>query len=284
MILVTGVTGNIGGELARLLVGAGQQVRGLTRDVSKAPASLGAGVSLVQGDFARPETLPAALAGVEKAFFVANAGPRLAEVGGVFFDAARDAGVRHVVAVSSGTVEYEPPGAIGRWHLALEERLKATGLAWTMLRPGNFASNTLRWAPMIRTQGAVFAPHGDGKTAPIDPRDIAAVAFAALTGQGHERTTLTLTGSEVVTPREQVEKIGAVLGKPLRFVEVPEEGARAGMLRAGMPEVMADALLEVIRTGARSGKAFKTTTVRDVTGNVARSFDDWLRDHVAAFA
>jgi uncharacterized protein YbjT (DUF2867 family) len=109
------------------------------------------------------------------------------------------------------------------------------------------------------------------------------VAFTALTTPGHEGKTYVLTGSEAMSVREQVEKIGRALGKPLRFVEVPEEGARRGMMSSGMPEMMADAILELVRASTRPSESLVTTTVRDVTGVTARTFDDWLRDHVDAF-
>jgi uncharacterized protein YbjT (DUF2867 family) len=284
MILVTGATGNIGSALAKMLVEAGHEVRCLSRDMSKARAVLGNDLNVVVGDLERPETLLGALVNVEKAFFVSHAGPKLADLAGSFFDVAKAAGVRHVVAVSSATIAIEPSVAIGRWHLALEERLKASGLSWTMLRPGNFASNALRWAPMIRAQGAVYAPQGDGRSAPIDPRDIAAVAFAALTTTGHAGKTYVLTGSEILSVREQVEKIRKALGKPLRFVAVPEERARAQMLASGTPAMMVDAIMELVGEGTRPSGGYKTTTVRDVTGRKPRTFDDWVRDNVAAFS
>ena len=284
MILVTGATGNIGKPLTERLVSAGHKVRVVARDVGKAAAALGAAVHVVAGDLTRPETLPPALEGVERAFFMSGAGPELSSIGAAFFDAARTAGVKHVVALSSGTVNFEVSTAIGRWHLEMEEKLKATKLLWTMLRPGNFASNTVRWAHMIRTQGSVFAPMGDGKSAPIDPRDIAAVAFHALTEEGHDGKAYTLTGSLPVSTREQVATLAKLLGKEIRFVEVPEAGARAGMIGSGMPEMMADAILELIRAGAGRDGSLKTDTVRDVTGREARTFEDWARDHAAAFA
>jgi uncharacterized protein YbjT (DUF2867 family) len=282
MILVTGGTGNIGGALAPMLVAAGEKVRALARDPKKASAALGPRVAVVAGDLARPDTFPAALAGVERAFFVTHAGPTAHDVGAAFFEAAKAAGVRHIVLVSSSTIEFEPPTAIGRWHGALEARLKESGVAWTMLRPGNFATNSLRWADSIRTQGSVYAPNGSGRSAPIDPRDIAAVAARALTSPGHEGKTYTLTGSELTTPRGQVESIGRALGKALHFVEVPEEGARAGMLKSGMPPMMVDAILELVR-GPR-GAELVTPTVREVTGKEARTFDEWVQENVSAFA
>jgi uncharacterized protein YbjT (DUF2867 family) len=281
MLLITAARGNIGRELVRLLHEAGHKVRAMSREPAK--ARFGAGVEVVTGDFTRPDTLPAALAGVDKAFFATEASPELARLGGHFVDAAKAAGVHHVVAVSSGTIAMQPPVAIGRWHLELEERLKSSGLACTFLRPGNFASNTLRWAHTIRTQGAVYAPHGSGTSTPIDPRDIAAVAFHVLTRSGHEGKTYTLTGPDPLTPQEQVERIAKAIGKPLRFVEVPEEGARQGMAKSGMPAFMVEAILELIRGGTRAGAGVKTSTVLEVTGQEPRAFDEWAKDNAAAF-
>jgi uncharacterized protein YbjT (DUF2867 family) len=284
MILVTGATGNIGGPLTRMLVDAGHSVRAFSRNAEKAKSALPAGVAVAEGDLMKPETIAPALDGATKAFFVFGASPRLADIGGAFFEAAKAAGVRHVVCVSSYTIAIEPPAAIGRWHLALEERLLATGLAWTMLRPGNFSSNTLRWAPMVRAQGTVFAPHAGAASAPIDPHDIAAVAFHAITDDAHHGKTYVLTGEEMLTPPDQAQKIGAAIGKSVRFVEVHEDKARAGMVSAGMPEMMAEAILELIRWNTRPGGGFRTTTVREITGRAPRTYDDWVRDHKHAFA
>jgi uncharacterized protein YbjT (DUF2867 family) len=283
MILVTGATGNIGGPLTRMLTEKGHAVRALTRDANKAKSVLPAGVEVAVGDLTKPETLATALAGAKKAFFVFDASPRLGDIGAAFFEAAKAAGVRHVVCVSSYTIAIDPPATIGRWHLTLEDRLKATDLAWTMLRPGNFASNTLRWAPMVKGQAAVFGPHATSKSAPIDPHDIGAVAFHALTDDAHHGKMHVLTGEEMLTPRDQAEKIGAALGKPVRFVEVPEDKARSGMVAHGMPETMAEAILELIRWNTRPEGGLRTTTVRDITGRAPRTYDDWVRDHAAAF-
>lgn len=199
------------------------------------------------------------------------------------FESARRAGVRHVVFLSSATIHIEPPTQVGRWHLAGEEALKASGMAFTMLRPGNFNTNTFRWAATIRAQGKVFVPYAESRSTPIDQRDIAATAAAALTGSGHEGKTYALSGPEVLTPRRQVEILAATLGRPLELIEVPEAGARAGMVKAGMPEGLANAVLELMRAGAGEAHDLVTTAVRDVTGAPARTFETWARDHASAF-
>jgi uncharacterized protein YbjT (DUF2867 family) len=273
MILVTGATGNIGGPLVTQLLGSGERVRVRARDVARARARLPTTVDIVGAD----TPLVTALAGCDRAFFLDHAGPGLADAGAVFAAAARDAGVRHVVVVSSGTIEMQPPTRIGTWHLALEHAF--AGMACTFLRPDNFASNAQRWATMIRERGMVFLPNPDGRSVPIDPADIAAVAHAALVEPGHAGKTYTLSGPQVMTARDQVAALAEVLGKPVQLVAVPVERARAGMIGAGMSAEMADAVLELIGHEPRP-----TTTVREVTGREPRTFAAWAAEHRAGFS
>ena len=282
MILVTGATGDIGGEVVRQLVKGGEQVRALARDPAKATAKLPAGVEVARGDLLDEGSLRAAASGATKMFVMAHA-TDLPKVAAHAAAAAKDAGVRHIVLLSSSTVLLKPAVAIGKWHFAAEEAVEATGLGWTMLRPGNFASNALRWAPTIKAQGTVFGPEGAGKSAPIDPYDIASVAVKALTTPGHEGKRYVLTGTELMTAADQVAIIGAAIGKPLRFVAVPEAGARAGMMKAGMSEEIAEAILEIQRVGREGGDALVTTDVRHVTGAEPRTFAAWVQAHLAAF-
>jgi uncharacterized protein YbjT (DUF2867 family) len=279
MILVTGATGDIGGEVVRQLVAAGEKVRVLARDPVKA-AKLGPGIEVAHGDLLKPDTLPPAFAGADHVFLMAGA-PDLPAAAEHALAAAGPGGAKHIILLSSGTILMEPMGVIARWHLAAEQRLEASGIAWTMLRPGNFMSNSLRWAGMIKGQGAVFGPASGGKSAPIDPHDIASVAVSALTTAGYEGKKLVLTGPQTLGAAEQVEIIAAALGKPVRFVAVPVEAARAGMLRSGMDETMADAILELV---LHAGSERTTSTVRDVTGVEPRTFADWVRAHLAAFS
>jgi len=281
MILITGATGNIGREVRRLLEAQRVPIRILARTPSKL-GELPESSEVVQGDLWHPERLEAAFAGVDRAFFLFSAGERLPEVAPPVFSAAASAGVKHAVFVSSGTTLMRPPTAIGGWHLAAEEALRATGMAWTFLRPGNFASNTLRWAPTIKAKGAVYATGSGRSTAPIDPRDIAAVAVEALTSEGHEEEAHLLTGPEPMTAREQVETIGRALGRPLELVDVPRDAARAQMVERGMSEALADAVLEL--TGQDGGDREPVSrTVEEVTGRPARTFETWVRDHLDAF-
>ena len=282
MIAITGATGNIGAEVVRLLLEAKQPVRVLVRDPQKV-AHLEGRAEIVKADLSQPETLVSGFAGATKAFILVANIHEIPTAAGAIFQAAERAGVKHTVFISSGTIGISPPTVIGGWHLEGERLLKATKMSWTMLRPGNFASNSLRWAGQIKGQGSVFAAHANHQSAVIDPRDIAAVAAKALSSPGHENKTYTLTGPTPMTAAEQVQLLAAALNKPIKLVEVPAAGARAGMLRGGLTEQLADAILELTAPGHTIDQLV-TTTVTDVTGKPARTYAEWARDHATAFA
>lgn len=283
MILVTGATGNIGSEVVRLLQPTGERVRLLVRNPSKV-AHLGERFELVGGDLTQAETLPPALAGVTKLFLMAHA-ESLPQITERVLQAAQNSSLRHVVLISSSTIYLEPEVTIGRWHREAEELVKATGLTYTMLRPGNFASNAaMWWASSIRTQGAVFLQKNRARTAPIDPRDIAAVAACALTEPGHEGKTYRLIGPPPhLHATEQVQLIAEALGRPLRAIEVPEAAAREGMLRSGLPPYIVDAVTELFRSADQKGDEIMSDDVHMVTKKEPRSFAAWVRDHLDAF-
>jgi uncharacterized protein YbjT (DUF2867 family) len=280
MILVTGATGTVGGEVARQLIAAGQRPRLLVRDPKKA-RELEGKAELVQGDLAKPESLHSAFSGVEKLFLVsAGVEGRTLEKNAIA--AAKRAGVQHVVKLSVIGAD-QPVFTFARWHAEMEQALLASGLKWTLLRPGTFMSNALFWVDTIKSQGAFYDPVGEGRYAPIDPADIGAVAVKALTGAGHEGRAYTLTGPESLSLAEQAQKLSKALGKPVRYVEVKPEAARQGMLAAGMPAPYVEAILD-LSAFLRSGKAdVVLPTVEQLLGRKAGTFDDWARRHAAAF-
>lgn len=280
MILIVGANGTVGSQVVNQLVEAGRKVRVLVREPSKAPAH-GKGVEAVVGDLARPETLGGAFAGVEKVFLLSR-GPERLEINAI--DAAKAAGVRHVVKLSSmGFGPDRDALTIGNWHRAVEAHLEASGLAWTILLAGGFSTNALGWAQTIKTQGAAFAATGDGKVSVIDPRDIAAVAAATLTQPGHEGKRYELTGPEALSFAEQVALIGAAIGRPLRFVDVPPAAARDAMLSSGMPAPVAEGMLEVMAKIKAGSAETISPAVEQVLGRKPRAFTAWARENAAAF-
>jgi uncharacterized protein YbjT (DUF2867 family) len=281
MILITGATGNVGSPLVQQLVAAGHQVRAFSNDAA-ARQKLGDKVEIANGSFDDAASVEAALRGVDKVYLLAPASPDEPRWEANFIAAAVKAGVKHVVYHSVAGASYEA-NAFGKWHRAGEKALEASGIAWTHLRPVGFMANALGWAATIKSQGAVYMPCGEGKMAVIDPRDIAAVAAAALTTAGHEGKVYDLTGPAAITVGEQAQAIADAIGKPVKYVDVPDGAARDSMLSQGWPAVLADAMLEFTNLVRAGGAGHVTDTVKAVTGKAPRTFADWARENAAAF-
>lgn len=284
MILVSGATGTNGSALVEELAARGVPVRAMVRAPDKAGSVEREGVEAVVADFGAPETLDAALEGVEKAFVVTPPDPREPEWERNFVDAAKRAGVRHVVKLSVAGADEGAPVRFGRVHAEAERYLEGSGIGYTILRPTGFMQNTLAYAGSVSSEGRFYAPLADAKVAWIDVRDIAAVAAETLTGEGHEGKVYDLTGPEALSNREIAQKLSAALGKTVEHVEVSYEGAREAMVGAGLPEWLADGLIELNREVYEPGYAAQTANgVEEATGRRPRSFDEFARDHRAAF-
>jgi (4-alkanoyl-5-oxo-2,5-dihydrofuran-3-yl)methyl phosphate reductase len=281
MILVTGATGTVGRELVAELARRGAKVRALSRN--PAATDFPAGVETVAADLGDPGTLGHAMAGVQRVFMLATGLARLDHETNLVA-AARRAGADRLVKLSALTVE--DPAAddiITRWHRAAEQAVTDSGLAWTILRPGGFMSNTLSWAGMIRHQGHVFAPFADVRTPVIDPADVAACAAVALVEDGHRGQAYPLTGPELIGARDQAAVLGEVLGREIGITEIPAEAARQRMIKAGTPADIADAALTTL-AGAGTGPGARVyRAVQSLTGRPARPFRAWATRHAAAF-
>ncbi|MEU9713035.1 NAD(P)H-binding protein [Streptomyces sp. NPDC047967] len=279
MILVTGATGAVGREVAVLLAAAGP-VRILARRPERLTVR-GEGVEVVEGGYGDGPALDRALRGVDAVFLVTNSptepdDERVAR-------AAEAAGVRHLVKLSMMAVE--EPGAddfITRRQRQNEQAIRESGVPWTFVRPRTFMSNTLSWAPGIRSAGVVRALYGDAPVACVDPRDVAAVAVAVLTGTGHEGRAYAVSGPEAITAREQTAQLSRVLGRPLRFEELGLDAARTALL-AKYPRPVAEAFLESAERQRTGAKAAVVPTVQELTGRQARSYRTWSADHAGAF-
>ena len=281
MILVTGATGNVGSEVVQQLASSGHKVRALVRakdEATKFPTT----VDAVVGDLDNVESLVNAMKGVDKVYLLAPLTPALIKQESNAIEAAKRSKIKHVVKHSVLGAQYEAIG-LGKWHRAGEKTLEASGLAWTHLRPSGFHSNALYWTQTIKSQGAVYQPSGDGKLGLIDPRDIGAVAVKVLTESGHEAKSYELTGPAALSAAEQCDVIGRVLGKPVKFVDVPAQAARESMLGMGMPAQIADLMIEFMGLVRAGQGALVTDTVQKLTGRAPRTFEAWVKDHVAAF-
>ncbi|MGK8491585.1 NAD(P)H-binding protein [Nocardia asiatica] len=272
MIVVTGATGNVGQPLVQALVRAGEPVTAVSRSAVGVPA----GVRHHQADLTEPQSLEPALRGAA-AIFLLTSPDFLAANGDLdaVLDVVRAAGVPRVVLLSSLGV------GTGRHPSVLEDAVVQSGLEWTMLRPGNFDSNSLQWADMVRTQRVVAAPFGDVAIPAVDPADIAEVAAIALREPGHRGSIYTLTGPEPISPRQQAAAIGSALGEPVRFVERSRAEARTQMLTY-MPEPVVEATLGVLGTPSAAERAVSPDIER-LLGRPPRTFSEWVARTITAF-
>jgi uncharacterized protein YbjT (DUF2867 family) len=279
-VLVIGATGNVGRHVVEALRQAGAPVRALARRPEA--AGLPADVEVIAGDLTTPESLDPALEGIEAAFLLWTAPPATAEavVGRIAMRA------RRIVLLSSPHQTPHPffqqPNPLARFHAELDRLVSGAGVEWTILRPGMLASNTIGWwAEAIRKGDVVRWPYAEAETAPVDERDIAAVASRALIEEGHARQSYVLTGPESLTHLAQVEGIGEALGRRLRFKELSPEGFREAT--AGRWPERAVEMLLTAWNATLGRRAYVTSTVAEVTGTPARSFRDWARNHTGAF-
>ncbi|MFF0343213.1 SDR family oxidoreductase [Kribbella sp. NPDC004875] len=264
MIVITGATGNVGRPLVQTLTAAGEEVRAVSRTSDSYPA-----------DLSRPESLKPALDGAKAVFLLTAAGflanGNLADV----IDVVRAAGVPRVVLLSSQGV------GTGRHPKNLEDAVTESGLDWTILRPGNFASNAYQWAESIRTQRTMAAPFVDVSLPAVDPQDIADVAAAVLRDPSHTNAIYTLTGPAPISPRQQAQTIETAIGEPVHLVELSRDEARAGMLDF-MPEPVVEATLAVLGTPTAEEQRVQND-ITDVLGRPARTFADWVSRNIQAF-
>ncbi|MFF4048365.1 NAD(P)H-binding protein [Streptomyces chartreusis] len=281
MILVTGATGTIGSEVVRQLAARGEKVRALTRD--PAAARVPSGVEAVPGHPGDRASVEGAMAGVAAAFLVGVFGPDDAGRDRGLVEAARAAGVRRIVKLSSiGTGDPRLAG-FGRWHLPGEEVVRGSGLEWTVLRPSSFASNTLAWADAVREGTPAPNPMGEGQQGVVDPRDVAEVAVRALLEPGHTGRTYTLTGPETIGASGQAAVLGEILGRPVTLLSLTVDQRREQLLGAGLGVDYADSLMAGARFIEEGGNAVVTDDVPEVLGRPARSYREWAEDHRTAF-
>ncbi len=283
MILVTGATGTIGRPLVDLLVDQGAKVRAVTRHPQA--ANLPAHVEVVEGDPARPDTIAPFLEGVAGLFLHPRAVgiPAAAEL----LALARQRGVQRVVTLSAMNVDdpldQQPSRYNGDRNKEVEDAAVASGLEWVSLRASSFAMNTLlAWGAQIRAGDIVRYPYASFAEALIHERDLAGVGVRALLTDELVGQRPVLTGPQSLTHEQMVAIIGEVIGRPLRYQELPPEAARQGMVQQGIPEPFVQALMARYAREV-SQPAPVTGEVARVLGRPARTYAEWVADHADAF-
>jgi len=278
MILVTGATGTVGNTVARILAGTGETVHVLARNPER--ASFPNGVSVVRGDFTDPSTLEAAAHDADAIFLMLPAMDSKLE------QAVAQAAphVKRIAFLSSALVSIDTSRAsfIARQHASIEDAIKASGVDWTILRPGYFAANALRWwLPQLQKSDTLRWPFPGARFAPIHERDMAEIAVLGLRDSAHAGKTYDLTGPEAITAAEQLFAIARATHRDLRWEEAQGDAARAAL--AFLPPPLLEGILASWER-ATYEPPFVTDTVARVLGKPARSFEQWAGDHADAFA
>jgi uncharacterized protein YbjT (DUF2867 family) len=275
MILVIGATGTVGSEVVRQLVATGERPRALVRDPATARQRLGDQVEHVVGDLDRPETIAAALAGVDRVFLLTTQSSRQPEWERAVIGAAARAGVGQLVKLSVFRADEQSPLQVARQHGQAERVLAQSGLAATILRPVFFMQNLLA---MVH-DGAIATAAGDGRVAMVDARDIAAVAVATLTGGGHAGKTYTLTGPEALSFYQVASVLSRQTGRPLRHVRVPPDKVRVALQGRGVAAWYADDMAKLHSMLAVGYEEVVTDDIHRVTGRPPRTLAQFAGDH-----
>ena len=280
MILITGASGNVGKEVLKQVAATGAKVRAAFQTVTKAAAAP-SGVEIATMDYNKPETLQAALKGIERVFLVAPPTPNLPALERKAIDEIKQSGARHVVKLSAmgGRDAIFP-----RQHADSEDYIKSSGVPYTFLRPNGFMQNFVTYnSETINTQNAFYGSQGDGEVSHIDLRDIAAVAVKTLTEDGHQDKAYTLTGPEALGNARVAEILSEDTGREIRYVDLPAEQFKQALLGAGLPEWSANALVDLQQFYRRGSASAVTRDVEQLLGRKPISFEQFSRDYAQAF-
>jgi uncharacterized protein YbjT (DUF2867 family)/predicted SnoaL-like aldol condensation-catalyzing enzyme len=242
------------------------------------------GLGEVAADFADRASLRAALAGADTVFLVCSPIPQLVELEGNMIEACVEAGIGHVVLLSAlGAGDYAK--SFPSWHRKVEDKLRASGMAYTILRPNGFFQNIgAFYAPTISAQGAFYASMGDIKTSFLDVRDVGSAAATILAAPSvHAGQIYELNGPEAVSYAEIADRISRVADRLVRYVNIPEEAQSKSMLGLGMPAWQVEALIELQQYYV-SGKAGSVTdTLPGLLGRPPITLDEYLAEHKDSF-
>jgi len=275
-VLITGATGNIGSLVTRRLIDRGCRPCIFARDGAMARRQFGDAVEIRVGDLrADQESLSAVFAGIDSLFLL-NTGPDLAARDRTAALAAKSAGVRRLVKLS--TLDVHTGVGTGPWHARGEAAVRECGLDFTFIQTAAFMSNALHWAHSIQTEGVLRSSTGEGRIAFIHPADIAEVAVRALTAGDRHGDALVITGPQALTYAEMAEAIGAAIGRSIRFVRITDAQARMGS------GAYAEALVDIWRAIREGRVATLTDGVQRVLGREPMSFKQWAAENADAFS
>jgi (4-alkanoyl-5-oxo-2,5-dihydrofuran-3-yl)methyl phosphate reductase len=278
--LVTGATGNIGTRVVERLLQRGEQTRVFVRNADKATRRYGDRVDVTVGDLADLAALAGAVDGVDVVFLVTT-GPNLAETDKRAADAAKSAGVRLLVKLSTDDVAHGV--GTGVWHREGEAAIRDSGVGFVFVQPSGFMDNFLNWAAAIKADGVVRCAAGDGAIPFIHSDDIADVAIAAMTEPQHLGQSLLITGPQALSFADMTAKVGAAIGRELRFEPRSEDDESGAQAAWGSPQAVIEARLSIFRAIREGRLAAVSDNITKILGRQPIPFDRWAHQNAAAF-
>lgn len=284
LIVVTGATGNVGSPVVAGLIEKGYAPRVVVRKREHNAAWENAGIKLVEADLNDVEALTKAFVGADKVFSLSPFVENIAELGKTTVDAAKRAGVKHIVRSSALGASLDSPIMLGRLHGAVEKTIEDSGLDFTFVQPASFFQNYLGYADTIKKNNVFYAPLGEGKMSLIDVRDIAAVAVVALTETGHTGEKYAVTGGESLSCEDIAATLSEITGRPINYVDVPEDKAEQQMLDSKMPKWMVKMIMELNGISKAGYVAAVLPTVEQLTGRKPITFRQFAEENKPSFA
>jgi NAD(P)H dehydrogenase (quinone) len=281
-VLVTGATGSVGSELARILsTTPGLRVRAMVRDIAKARPLADVGVELVAGTFEDPASLVAAMTGIDTLALITAAGAHAADQASRAIAAAKQAGVRKIVRLSAIKASVDGPTDNTRQHARTERELRESGLVYVALRPSFFMQNLVGLAASVPTDGKLYAGVGTGKVAMIDTRDVAEAMAAAVTSATYDNQALELSGPASVSFAEVAAALAAALGRPVEYIAVPPAAAGEALRKFGADDWTVQLMTDYFTAYGKGFGDFVTDLVPRMTGHPARGIEAFAREAFA---
>ncbi|MCG3211535.1 MAG: Quinone oxidoreductase 2 [Anaerolineae bacterium] len=286
-LLVTGASGHLGRRVVELLLEAkAGHIIATTRAPEKLADMAKRGVEVRPADFDRPETLAKAFAGADRLLLIStdavDGTDRRIRQHRNAVNAAEQAGVKHVIYTSLTKPEPGSPILLAPDHHATEQALADSSLSWTLLRNNVYTDMLLMSLPHAVATGQLVAAAGGGGVGYVTREDCARAAAAVLQASTLGRTTLDITGPEVVTYAALAQIASDVTGRPVNYVNVPTAAMVQGMVGAGFPQPVAELLVSFQTATAQGDLALATNTVAELTGTAPQSVRDFLAAHKEA--
>ena len=281
MILLTGITGNIGGATARELLAKGVRFRALTRDIVKASGWAEQGVELVQGDLEDADAVKRALSGVDRALLVMPNGEHQERAELAFIRTAKAAGLPWVLKLSSPEAVRGTTSPIPLAHIAAEDAIIASGMKWTLIRPSFFMQNFRGSVKAARATGKLSMPMGNGTIAVTDNNDAGAFIAHVLTDPDaarHHGQCYDITGPDpVMTFSDVARLLSEVIGQPVVYDNCDPKAFQEAIRPFHRNQWHSDAvafLFAEIANGRTPGH--KTDTFQKIMGRPGRSLREYL--------